>query len=738
MNDKLTVNAATADDSGVGHGEASAGKIAGKHVGKHPQFAITPQKLWAGFLYRWKSALFVGLVFAAAGAGIAWLTYKPKYTAIASMRMSATKPGLLPTAIEEGKFSARDADFQKTQAQLVKSRAIIGAVLAKDQIRGLTMLRDLDIPPQLWLEKELQTGFIPGTDILRIALSGEYPEEITLVVNSFRKVFSDQFVDTARQLQVDRLDTIENVMSKAAEKIRTQRQQLKNLAEIHKTGDTQVLTLRQRIALEEFSAMKKELSQIDADMRRLRAQLVVQRNELKTGDNEKLPQELIDEYLSLHPIVQKHQTEVNRVEQKIKDYSELVTSGSPRLRQMQDELTAAQAQLQKAKADSQLEVSKKIRGMLQNRRLASVELAEEKLKVLREQHTEVADQVNHLGREADKIGIGSFDIELRRAEIDEAEGTLKKLRTEKERLEIERFNTRKTVDAETDAEVPTVNQASVLKTGSIYSVLGLLLGCLAVSYLEARQHRVHQAGDIQQGLGIQTLGLLPMLAQQGASSYGRTFPSNESLAGIMFVDAVNNLCAKLLCDDRLGTHPVLMVTSASEDEGKTLIATQLAVGLARSGKRTLIVDCDFRKPRCHQQLGVVAGPGLSEVLSGQVDLTAALQSVPDSEAHILTAGQSNSSVVKALSNGKFAALLQQLREDFDCIIIDSAPTLVVSDGLLIGKHTDGVLLVVRSLVSKSPAVFAAYEQLTALKIPMLGAVVNANPGRPWGSYYSGY
>jgi polysaccharide biosynthesis transport protein len=247
--------------------------------------------------------------------------------------------------------------------------------------------------------------------------------------------------------------------------------------------------------------------------------------------------------------------------------------------------------------------------------------------------------------------------------------------------------------------------------------------------------RVHQAADVQHALGIQTLGMMPLLAKSDAGRYGRAVPSTESLPGIMFVDAVNTLCAKLLCDDRLSKHAVIMVSSATEGEGKTLLATQLAAGLARSGKKTLILDCDFRKPGGHQQVGVAAGPGVSEILSGEVELAATLQSIPDTDAHIVTAGQVNAQVIKALSNGKFAALLQRLRQDFDCIIIDSAPTLIVSDGLLIGKLADGVLLVVRSEVSRCPAIFEAYEQLTALQIRILGTVVNANPGRPSGEYY---
>src|SRR5438270_12373370 len=103
--------------------------------------------------------------------------------------------------------------------------------------------------------------------------------------------------------------------------------------------------------------------------------------------------------------------------------------------------------------------------------------------------------------------------------------------------------------------------------------------------------------------------------------------------------------------------------------------------------------------------------------------------MPEREARVLTAGQSDAQVLRSLSNGDFAALLTRLRQEFDCIIIDSAPTLVVSDGLLIGKLADGVILVVRPKVSKAPAVFSAYEQLTALKIRTLGAVVNAHPAR---------
>jgi succinoglycan biosynthesis transport protein ExoP len=202
-----------------------------------------------------------------------------------------------------------------------------------------------------------------------------------------------------------------------------------------------------------------------------------------------------------------------------------------------------------------------------------------------------------------------------------------------------------------------------------------------------------------------------------------------------YTEAINGLCASVICNDHLNPRPVIMLTSASQNEGKTLMATQLAAGFARTGRKTLLIDCDFRNPRCHKQVGLPAGPGISEVLRGEAELAAAIQAIPDSEARILTAGQSSPQIVQALSNGKFSALLARLRKEFDCIIVDSAPTLIVSDGLLVGKLVDGVILVVRPKVSKSPTVFAAYEQLRNLNIPILGAVINGDAFQHAGGYY---
>jgi len=723
-------------DASAGHAEDRASARAATPQGaagiKHPRFAITPGKLREALLYRWKLALLVGLILASAGAGLAWLTYKPKYTATALMRMTSSRERLLGGTDEAGR-SRGEEEFQKTEAQMIKSRGVLGAVLQKDGIRGLATIRGQE-NPKIWLEKELQGSFVPSTDILRISLSGEYPEDVALIVNTVKDVYLARFDDDAKKQQAERYRSITDVLIAAEEKIKAQKIGLKQHADALKSGDTKILTLKQKLALEEFSQMNRELSAIETDLRRTTAMLTVLRAELKAIDTEKLSAELIDEFRDKHPLVQKEQLEITRLESQIKEYAKLVTS-SPRLVQLQDSLKDARAHLDKVKLDVLPEVTKSIRSYLHRQRMNNIEQADVKARVLEQQREVVAKQVKDRQAEADRIGQGSYEIENRRNEIEEAESVLKRLRAEKERLEIEKFNKKENATGLQDAEVPTVNQASLARSITLFSLAGLVLGLLGVAYLEARLHRVHQATQVQQELGMQTLGMLPLLAQKEGKTYGRAASPDESLPDIMFADAVNGRCARLLCDDRLSQHAVIMVTSATEGEGKTMLATELAVGLARSGRRTLLLDCDFRNSRCHQQFGLPAGPGLSEVLCGEIDQANALQTVPGSEARILTSGQSNPQVIKALNNGGFAALLTRLRQDFDCIIVDSAPTPVVSDGLYIGKLADGVLLVIRPKVSKAPAVFGAYEQLATLKIPILGAVINGNSWHATGTYY---
>jgi capsular exopolysaccharide synthesis family protein len=660
--------------------------------------------------------------------------------------MTSTGPRLLSRGIGYD-AEHREDEFRRIQAQVIKSRAVLGKVLERPAIQKLTTIRELEYP-EIWLEKELKAISMTGTDFFKISLSGQEPGDVTAIVNAVKDVFVNEFVDDTDKKQSQRLDNIGKALAAEGEKIKEKRRNLMNEVQTSGSGDPTSLNLKQKWLLEEYGILNRALIDLDTNILTLKALQTVQKG---TKDYDELEAILIEEYLDKHSKVEIEKHEITKVEMKIKDLRKRVNEDNPHLAKLRGELEDAKKQLEKVKVDLQPEAKKKAEVLLERQWHKEMKFTEKKLKVMEGQREVLKEKVKLLYEKADQIGKGSFTIELLKAELAETQDIARSLRKEQEHLSLEllhNFNNegdeftnkgkvKGYVPLNIPAVVPTVNEASLVKNMSLFSLAGLALGFFGVSYVEARVRRLHRPADVHQELGIKTLGVLPLLAQLEGRVYGQGLP-NQSPPGIMFTEAVNGLCASLLCDDRLCRGAVLMVTSASENEGKTLLATQLAAGLARTGRRTLLLDGDLRNSRCREQLGLAEGPGLSEVLRGEAELEAALQNMPESEARVLTAGKSCPQVLKALSNGGFAALLARLRQEFDCVIIDSAPTLVVADGLLIGKLTDGVILVVRPKVSKAPAVYSAYEQLTGLQIRTLGAVVNANPARASSSYYVRY
>jgi capsular exopolysaccharide synthesis family protein len=170
---------------------------------------------------------------------------------------------------------------------------------------------------------------------------------------------------------------------------------------------------------------------------------------------------------------------------------------------------------------------------------------------------------------------------------------------------------------------------------------------------------------------------------------------------------------------------LLMVTSAVAREGKTTLACHLALSLARSGRKTLLVDCDFRRPRLDKVFDLPPEGGLSDIFSnGGAVPSQVIRACPVPGLSILPAGK----VSHRIDQGQFMegvkGLLDQLRGQYDFIVVDSCPVLPVADALWLGRWMDAVLLSVRPEMSQVPQVYQACERLAALNIPVLGAVVN--------------
>jgi capsular exopolysaccharide synthesis family protein len=169
---------------------------------------------------------------------------------------------------------------------------------------------------------------------------------------------------------------------------------------------------------------------------------------------------------------------------------------------------------------------------------------------------------------------------------------------------------------------------------------------------------------------------------------------------------------------------VIQITSAAAGDGKSLLAANLAVSVAQSGKRVLLVDADLRKPRLHRLFGLPEGPGLASILAGKAELDMAVQSSGLPGLSLLACGPRPANPAELLTSHRLEGVLQSLRGSYDLVFVDTPALLAVTDPSVVATRVDGVLLNVRAGSNARSLNERARDLLADLKVRLLGIVVN--------------
>jgi succinoglycan biosynthesis transport protein ExoP len=210
-----------------------------------------------------------------------------------------------------------------------------------------------------------------------------------------------------------------------------------------------------------------------------------------------------------------------------------------------------------------------------------------------------------------------------------------------------------------------------------------------------------------------------------------------------FTEAFRSLRTSLLLSTAGHPPKFILFTSATPSEGKTTTASNLACILAQGAVRVLLIDADLRRPNVHHRFGLTGKLGLTTVLAGTSTLEEALQRVPEMpNLDILPSGPVPPFPSEMLSSESMRTLLQRLGEQYSHIVIDSPPILSVTDGVILGRVVDAVVLVIRHGKSNKNIMRRARDLLARSGAPVAGLVLNAvdlNSPEYYGYYgYSGY
>ncbi len=274
------------------------------------------------------------------------------------------------------------------------------------------------------------------------------------------------------------------------------------------------------------------------------------------------------------------------------------------------------------------------------------------------------------------------------------------------------------VDTAQPPAVPSSPQTSLnLMLGLLY---GLALGLVVAILRHVLDRHVRSEADVRKSTALPLLGGI-------AESQGQRNTSRPVVLGGSGTDAFRQLRTNLEFAAVSQQMKSLVVTSSQAGEGKSTVALNLALSIAQSGQKVILVDADLRLPTVASATGLEGNVGLTTVLIGRSTLADATQHWGSGRLSVLTSGPLPPNPTELLGSQAMQDLITALEGEYDTIILDAPPVLPVADATILTRNTDGILLVVGATRVSQHNLSKAVEQLSLVNANVVGVVLNRIP-----------
>jgi len=575
-----------------------------------------------------------------------------------------------------------------------------------------------------------------------VSLKGEDRNDVRRLVEAVVDAYMKEIADYDHSKRTEQIRKLEEMLLAKSDEIRKKQTEYRNLAAQLKTADPQALSTKQQITIQQYGAMRGELARVQSEIRRAQAELKSQQGYLASteGDSKAyLSQAELTATLASDPIYRQIMTGISQanLERVITESAAGAGPMSARYKRGSDDLgKALQAQLQ----SRYNELRQEMRDNTRARAEIEVKKLQGQLADLKLQEEQVRSEVKVVSDAAEALGNSSVELDVLRDDIRQAKEVGESVNRQVEQLKLEGRSAPR-IEAIQKAAVPEVaNQTLRIALAVFASLAGLLIPVGLIVSWDASAQRVNSSAELNRELGLDVFGVVPLVptrAMRHMASADHRYSNWRALV----CESVDGIAARLLHVAEFERTQVVMVSSAAGGEGKTVLATQLAMSLARTGHRTLLVDFDLRRPAIDKVFKLPLGPGVSEALRGEAEVHEAIHETATQNLSVMTAGAWNARLLTMLAGGITESLFAALRSQYEFIVVDGCPILPVADARFVSQHVDGVILAVLRDVSRAPKIRTACRILSALGVRMLGAVVAesaANGDYSDSRYYQGF
>ena len=730
------------------------------------QFLLDALRRW------WKVALPMGLLLATVAAGVVYWLFEPQYEAAALLELHE-----LPQYIAfEPKEAGVSKAYFRTQIELIRSRWIMGRAVANERVKQLPEIRK-QRDPIAWLRKRVTVASENDSDIFEIRYSSPEPENAALVVNEVTKQYL-----TAQEEEESR--RTRDIVAALTEEMKSREKAVRALRAQVQTATQQVSGKEPELARPDPSSpVKHPLAELQGRLITLQVEHAMLDARLKAGEEELRAAERADAARS-DAQAKAEAAPLSKDEIKLRDAIVARTiAENPEVKQLESLLAAKRAKLQQAEACAtkgkddpacirlqkecaadqqglaevkqkmvepiQTEAEFSLRANRADKEVATLSKRREEVSRMRCElrgyaiaeenlRTAYSSQLKKFLTELEQVSGENVNLTFMKDELVQAQKVLERITERQIALQTERGAPPRVIWHE-PARPPDAPVEEIPYRNLSLAILACL--CLPFALAVGWEHLVRRIGgceDLEQQLHLAVLGEVTQLPARNRAAPGSAEPRIGAELRV-FQESVDSLRTALMLSDDLRDMRILAITSAANHEGKTSIASQLALSLARAtGKMTLLVDGDMRSPDVHRVFDVPLEPGLAEVLSNQCPLEDAIVATHNDHVNLLPAGRLAVSPHRLLGNGSWKALLGQIPATYRFVVIDTPPVLAASEALVLAKAADATLICVMRDVSRADQVRKASERLLAAGGHPIGTVLSGVPAKRYAYSYGSY
>jgi len=551
---------------------------------------------------------------------------------------------------------------------------------------------------------------VQGTRLVKIAFRTPDPQLGARVANMHAQAYLEQGIelrnhanDEARHFLQEKLAELKNRVEKSEAALHRYRQ------------DRGIISLENRdnLIVDRLADLNKRLTEAEADRIGLEAQTRL----IRQNDYNVLPA-VIDNRL-----IQTLRIELTRLEGERADLATKVQPYDPVLNQFQ-------ARVEQTKRRLQQEIQRTVAGI--KSAYTAAKQKEDELRAKMEQQKTLA-----LG-----LKEAAVDYAILAREVDTNRQLYDSVLSRFKEMEVSAVLRASNVSV-IDQAIPPAKPVRPRKTLSLLlsAVLGLTGGVGLAFVVEHFNNTLRTSQEVERYLRLPNLGIIPDFvscagrsssASQPTSPGARPFDGSAVQAGFVLThdpfsittEAYRMLRTTLLVAQAETPPKTLLFTSGMHGEGKTVTAVNTAAVLAQMGVRVLVIDADLRCSACHTVLGIENKAGLAEVLAGRWDPADVIRPTVSEHLFVLSSGSVSRSPAELVDSKQMRTILASLQEQYDYILIDSAPVMLASDAMLLSTMVDGVVLVANVQRTPKQVVREARTRLICAQAKILGVVLN--------------